>query len=147
MEFAHSQNQKIAIQLAHAGRKAGTYPPWVHAGAAVPADLGGWPEAVVAPSALPFDEEYAQPHELTKDDIQRIVTAFVAGAKRSLRAGFDVIGIHSAHGYLLSTFLSPTANKRTDEYGGSFENRIRFTLQVVDAVRAAIPPDMPLFVR
>lgn len=147
VDFAHSQNQKIGIQLAHAGRKASAYAPWIHSGAVVPAILGGWPNDVVAPSAIPFDPAHAQPHELTKEGTQRIVGAFVAAAKRSLRAGFDVIEIHNAHGYLLSEFVSPTSNKRTDEYGGSFENRIRLTLEIVDAVRAVIPPEMPLFVR
>ena len=147
VDFAHSQNQKIGIQLAHAGRKASAYAPWLHFGAVVPASLGGWPEDVVAPSAIPFDGGHAVPKELTKEGIQRIVGAYVAAARRSLRAGFDVIEIHAAHGYLLSEFLSPTANKRTDNYGGSFENRIRILIEIVDAVRAVIPPEMPLFVR
>ncbi|KAF8962602.1 hypothetical protein BDZ97DRAFT_1105695 [Flammula alnicola] len=148
VEFAHSQGQKIAIQLAHAGRKASTLVPWTLPvpPLAIP-EYGGWPDDVWAPSALPFIPAYAKPRELTVDGIKRVVTAFVDAAKRAVAAGFDVIEIHAAHGYLLSSFMSPQANKRTDEYGGSFENRIRLTLEVVDAVRAVIPEDMPLFCR
>ncbi|KAI0323480.1 FMN-linked oxidoreductase, partial [Cubamyces sp. BRFM 1775] len=97
--------------------------------------------------AIPYNENFPKPKELDKEGIQRIVTAFVAAAKRALRAGFDVIEIHNAHGYLLDSFISPATNKRADEYGGSFENRIRLTLEIVDAVRAVIPPSMPLFLR
>ncbi|CAL1699589.1 unnamed protein product [Somion occarium] len=147
VDFAHSQNQKIGIQIAHAGRKASTYAPWLHPGAAAPTAADGWPDEVVGPSAIPFNDKFPKPKELTKEGIQRIIDAFANAAKRSVRAGFDVVEIHNAHGYLLSEFLSPTANKRTDEYGGSFENRIRLTLQIVDAVRAIIPPTMPLFLR
>ncbi|GBE88889.1 NADPH dehydrogenase afvA [Sparassis crispa] len=147
VEFAHSQNQKIAMQLAHAGRKASTCAPWVHPGAVAPLYANGWADEVVAPSAIPYNDLLAKPKELTKEGIQRIVTAFVAATCRALQAGFDVIEIHSAHGYLFGEFLSPVANKRTDEYGGSFENRTRFALEVVDAVRAVIPPSMPLFLR
>ena len=147
VEFAHSQNQKIAIQLAHAGRKASTVAPWLDVGALATEDVGGWPDAVVGPSALPYNEHFPVPQELDHTGIRRIQRAFVAAAKRALRAGFDVIEIHNAHGYLLDSFVSPASNKRTDEYGGSFENRIRFTLETVDAVRAVIPPDMPLFLR
>lgn len=147
VDFAHSQNQKIAIQLAHAGRKASAVAPWLSASAVATEDVGGWPQDVVAPSAVPYDEHLAVPKELDKAGIKRLQRAFVAAAKRALRAGFDVIEIHNAHGYLLDSFISPASNKRTDEYGGSFENRVRFTLETVDAVRAVIPPDMPLFLR
>lgn len=146
VEFAHSQTQKIGIQLAHAGRKASTQAPWVGVGLALKDD-DGWPDNVWGPSALPFDKSSLIPHVLTKEGIKHVVAAFVEGAKRAVKAGFDLIEIHNAHGYLLSSFLSPTSNKRTDEYGGSFENRIRFTLEVVDAIRAVIPKDMPLFLR
>ena len=105
------------------------------------------PQDVVAPSAVPYDEHLAVPKELDKAGIKRLQRAFVAAAKRALRAGFDAIEIHNAHGYLLSSFLSPHSNRRTDEYGGSFENRIRLTREGVDAVRGVIPPTMPLFVR
>ncbi|KAI0792471.1 hypothetical protein C8Q75DRAFT_804847 [Abortiporus biennis] len=147
VDFAHSQNQKIAIQLAHAGRKASTVAPWLHSGKSASKEAGGWPDDVVGPSDIPYNDAFPKPKALTKEGIQRIVQAFVDGVKRALKAGFDVIEIHNAHGYLLSEFLSPTVNNRTDEYGGSFENRVRLTLQVVDAVRAVIPPSMPLFLR
>ncbi|EGO03987.1 hypothetical protein SERLA73DRAFT_165519 [Serpula lacrymans var. lacrymans S7.3] len=147
VEFAHSQNQKVGIQLAHAGRKATTVAPWLHPRLVATEIVGGWPNDVYGPSAVPFDDDCPTPKELTKEGIDAVVVAFVAAAKRALRAGVDVIEIHNAHGYLLSSFLSPASNKRTDEYGGSFENRIRLTLRVVDAVRAVIPEDMPLFLR
>ncbi|KAI0775531.1 hypothetical protein BD413DRAFT_602773 [Trametes elegans] len=147
VQFAHSQNQKIAIQLAHAGRKASTVAPWLDMGATATETVGGWPNDVVAPSAIPYNENFPKPKELDKEGIKRVVTAFVAAAKRALKAGFDVIEIHNAHGYLLDSFISPATNKRTDEYGGSFENRIRLTLEIVDAVRAVIPPSMPLLLR
>jgi 2,4-dienoyl-CoA reductase-like NADH-dependent reductase (Old Yellow Enzyme family) len=145
--FAHSQGQKIGIQLAHAGRKASTIAPWLSYSATATAAYGGWPEDVVAPTAERFAEGFPSPRELTKEEIQEIVKAWVEAAKRAVKAGVDVIEIHNAHGYLLHEFVSPATNKRTDEYGGSFENRIRLTLEIVDAVRAVIPPTMPLFLR
>jgi len=108
---------------------------------------GGWPEDVWAPSALQYNDAFPKPKELSREHIKDVVTAFSGAAKRALKAGFDVIEIHCAHGYLLHEFLSPASNKRTDEYGGSFENRVRLPLEIVDAVRAVIPEDMPLFVR
>ena len=147
VEFVHSQNQKIAIQLAHAGRKASTAAPWLKAKPNVPVEHGGWPDNVWGPSDIPFGALNPKPNELTLEGIQRVVSAFVDGAKRAVTAGFDVIEIHNAHGYLLHSFVSPISNKRTDQYGGSFDNRIRLTLEVVDAVRAVIPEDMPLFLR
>ncbi|KIM91352.1 hypothetical protein PILCRDRAFT_810624 [Piloderma croceum F 1598] len=145
--FAHSQNQKIGIQLAHAGRKASTIAPWLSGATTATKEVGGWPDNVWGPSTVPFGEDYPKPKEATKEYIKEVVEAFVASAKRAVQAGVDVIEIHNAHGYLLNSFLSPISNKRTDEYGGSFENRIRLTLEVVDAVRAVIPKDMPLFLR
>lgn len=100
-----------------------------------------------APSAIPFADSYPQPKELSREGIKVVVKAFVDATKRALQAGVDVIEIHNAHGYLLGEFLSPVSNRRTDEYGGNFENRIRFTLEVVDAVRAVLPPSVPLFLR
>jgi len=147
VEFVHSQNQKIAIQLAHAGRKASTAAPWLKAKPTVEAEHGGWPDNVWGPSTVPFNDSYPKPQELTLEGIQKIVSAFADGAKRAVTAGFDVIEIHNAHGYLLNAFVSPISNKRTDQYGGSFENRIRLTVEVVDAVRAVIPENMPLFLR
>ncbi|KAF8870493.1 hypothetical protein BD779DRAFT_1478851 [Infundibulicybe gibba] len=138
---------KMAIQLAHAGRKASTVAPWINGEPTASEEVGGWPDNVWGPSPIAFAEDYPKPKELTKEGIKRVVQAFVDGAKRALKAGFDVIEIHNAHGYLLHSFISPISNKRTDEYGGSFENRTRLTLEVVDAVRAVIPQDMPLFLR
>ena len=147
VEFTHSQGQKIGIQLAHAGRKASTLAPFVNLGRVADAAAGGWPDDVWGPSTVPFNEHFPKPKELTRAGIARIVQGFVEGAKRAVRAGFDVVEVHGAHGYLISSFLSPTSNNRSDEYGGSFENRIRLAVEVVDAVRAVIPPDMPLFFR
>jgi 2,4-dienoyl-CoA reductase-like NADH-dependent reductase (Old Yellow Enzyme family) len=147
VEFAHSQNQKMGIQLAHAGRKASTYAPWVAGAYLATEAANGWPDNVWGPSNVPYDSSIAIPKELAKEGIKRVVQGFVDAAKRAVKAGIDVIEIHNAHGYLLHSFLSPVSNKRTDEYGGSFENRTRLTLEVVDAVRAVIPEDMPLFLR
>jgi 2,4-dienoyl-CoA reductase-like NADH-dependent reductase (Old Yellow Enzyme family) len=146
VQFAHTQGQKMAIQLAHAGRKASNLPPW--AGAIVAEkEVGGWPDDVWGPSAIPFHETYCSVKELTQERIKQIVQSWADAARRAIKAGFDVIEIHGAHGYLLSEFLSPQSNKRTDQYGGSFENRIRLMVEVVDAVRAVIPESTPLFVR
>ena len=127
------------IQLAHAGRKAGTARPWE----------GGKPLGwrVVGPSPIPFDEGYPVPEPLDEAGMERILQAFVEGARRALRAGFQVIELHMAHGYLLSSFLSPLSNQRTDAYGGSLENRMRFPLEVAQAVREVVPRELPLFVR
>ncbi|KAI1841810.1 hypothetical protein JX265_009419 [Neoarthrinium moseri] len=146
-EFAHGQNQKIAIQLAHAGRKASCVAPWLSANAVAVKEVGGWPDEIVAPSAIPQDAVNPVPKAMTQQDIETFKRDFVESAKRAVKAGFDVIEIHSAHGYLLHSFLSPVSNKRTDNYGGSFENRTRLLLEVAEDVRAAIPNDMPLFVR
>lgn len=147
VEFAHSQGQKIAIQLAHAGRKASTVAPWLSAAATATEEVNGWPDNVYAPSAIAYSDALPNPKEMSLDDIEYVKNAFVAAAKRSLQCGFDVIEIHNAHGYLLHEFVSPASNKRTDKYGGSFENRTRLTLEIVEAVRAVIPQDMPLFLR
>lgn len=132
------------IQLAHAGRKGSTQRPW-EGGKNVPANEGGW--QVVAPSAIPFNEQSIVPSALSKQQIAEVIQAFVNAAKRALLANFKVLEIHSAHGYLLHEFLSPLSNFRTDEYGGSFENRIRLLLEVTAAVREVWPHDLPLFVR
>lgn len=147
VQFAHSQNQKIGIQIAHAGRKASTVPPWLSPGATAGRDVGGWPDDVVGPSAVPYNDEFPKPRELTLAEIDEIKADFVRAAERAVKAGFDVIELHNAHGYLLHQFLSPVSNKRADKYGGSFENRARLTLEVVEGIRATIPEDMPLFVR
>lgn len=147
VEFIHSQGGKAAIQLAHGGRKASMVAPWLSFSAIAAKEHGGWPDDVWAPSAIPYDENSAVPNVLSEEGIKDLVKAFVDAAKRALKAGVDVIEIHNAHGYLLHEFLSPYSNKRTDKYGGAFENRIRFTLEVVDALRRVIPDTMPLFLR
>jgi 2,4-dienoyl-CoA reductase-like NADH-dependent reductase (Old Yellow Enzyme family) len=143
--FLHQQGARAGVQLAHAGRKASTARPW-EGGKMVPPEQGGWDD-VVAPSAVRFADDYPAPRALDTAGIRGIVDAFQAAALRAVQANFDVIEIHAAHGYLLHEFLSPLSNRRTDEYGGSFENRIRMLLEVVDAVRTVWPQDRPLWVR
>jgi 2,4-dienoyl-CoA reductase-like NADH-dependent reductase (Old Yellow Enzyme family) len=133
------------IQIAHAGRKGSCYVPWENNGAPIPMDTGGW--LTEAPSALPFREGEPAPEALSKAGIDAVVKAFAAAAGRALAAGFQVLEIHGAHGYLINEFLSPLANRRTDEYGGAFENRIRFLLETVAAVRAVWPERFPLWLR
>lgn len=145
VRFLHSQGSYAGVQLAHAGRKASMSRPWEPEHVVKPAE-GGWTD-VMAPSAVAFSGHYPQPHALTVPQIAALVQAFAAAADRSLQAGFDVVEIHAAHGYLLHEFLSPLSNQRQDEYGGSFENRTRMLLEVVDAVRAVWPKRKPLFVR
>ncbi len=142
--FVRQQGAVEGIQLAHAGRKASTRRPW-DGGGVIPEAEGGW--QAVAPSAAPFDAGDPAPAELSKTEIRGTVDSFVAAARRALRAGFEVAEIHAAHGYLAHEFLSPLSNQRTDEYGGAFENRIRFALEVTAAVRAVWPGGLPLFVR
>lgn len=143
IEFAHQHGVKMGIQLAHAGCKASTMRAWDDHLMASEAE-GGW--QAVSSSAVAF-EGYPTPRELTVAEIAELVQAFAGAAKRAVDAGFDVIEIHAAHGYLLHQFYSPLMNHRTDEYGGNFENRTRFLLEVVRAVRKAIPDGTPLFVR
>ena len=144
VEFIHTQGARAGIQLAHAGRKGSTAAPWL-GGAPVALKDGGW--IPVAPSALAFDTGYPVPKALGVEEIGHIVDDFQGAAKRALRVGFDVVEIHAAHGYLLHEFASPLSNKRTDEYGGAFENRIRFGLRVTQAVREVWPENQPVFVR
>ncbi len=143
--FVKAQGAHVGTQLAHAGRKASTAEPW-NGGIAVEVKDGGW-RPVYAPSAIPFNGKYVLPTALDKPGIQRIVQAFADAAERALAAGFEVIEIHSAHGYLLHEFLSPLANQRTDEYGGSFENRTRAVREVTEAIRKVWPEHLPLFLR
>ncbi len=143
VDAVHRHEVPIGIQLAHAGRKASTGAPWLNRGT-VPGDEGGWP--TVAPSAVPFGS-YAVPRALTVPEIQQIRRDFVAAARRAADAGFDVVELHAAHGYLLHQFLSPLANQRTDEYGGDFAGRTRLALEIAADVRAVWPQDRPLFVR
>ncbi|KAL8736798.1 MAG: hypothetical protein Q9166_000164 [cf. Caloplaca sp. 2 TL-2023] len=146
VDFAHSQSQKVAIQLAHAGRKASAVAPWLSRSAVAPKSIGGWPDNVLAPSDVPY-EGLADPRAMTKDDIAHFKSSWVAAVQRAVKIGFDVIEIHNAHGYLLHSFLSPVSNNRIDEYGGIFENRIRLTLEIVELTRQNVPEDMPLFLR
>ncbi len=139
-QFLLGQGTVPGIQLAHAGRKASTPRPW-EPGGFVPESQGGWKP--VAPSAIPFSDTYAKPAALDAAGIQKVIKDFTAAAARALQAGFKVIEIHSAHGYLLHEFLSPLANQRTDSYGGSFENRTRLLREVVTAVRRVWPVGYP----
>jgi 2,4-dienoyl-CoA reductase-like NADH-dependent reductase (Old Yellow Enzyme family) len=143
VEFLRAQGATAGIQLAHAGRKASTRAPFDGRGS-VPAEEGGW--ETLAPSAIAFPG-YDTPREMTLDEIDRVVEDFARAARRALDAGFEVLEIHAAHGYLLHQFLSPLSNQRTDEYGGSFDNRVRLLLRVVEAVRAAVPDTTPVLVR
>jgi 2,4-dienoyl-CoA reductase-like NADH-dependent reductase (Old Yellow Enzyme family) len=143
--FMESQGSWAGIQLAHAGRKASTALPW-KGGACLDAAQGGW-RPVVGPSPLPFDEGYPVPEPLTLDGIREITAAFGRAAARALEAGFKVIEIHGAHGYLINEFLSPDSNQRQDAYGGSFENRIRLLREVAAAIRKVWPERLPLFTR
>ena len=135
----------FAVQLAHAGRKASTDKPWQGKGQLAPEDAQGW--QTVSASDIAFNEQDVKPHALTRDEIQQIIVDFAEAAKRAVDAGFDLIEIHAAHGYLLHQFMSPLSNSRTDEYGGSFENRIRFVLEVLSAMKAAVPHGFPIGVR
>ncbi|MBG8555234.1 NADH:flavin oxidoreductase/NADH oxidase [Hymenobacter guriensis] len=143
-DFIKAQGAVAGIQLAHAGRKASHASPW-QGGAVVPEANGGW--TTVAPSAVPFTTDEPAPQALSLAEIQRLVDDFRAAAQRALLAGYQVIELHAAHGYLLHEFLSPLSNQRTDAYGGSFENRIRLLLEVVAATRAVWPEELPLLVR
>ena len=142
--FLHSQGARAGIQLAHAGRKASMSVPFGGERLLQPHE-GGW--QTVAPSAVPFSSTYSVPQALDQAGIDAIIDAFRQAAHRAMKAGFEIVEIHAAHGYLLHQFLSPLANKRTDAYGGIFQNRARLVLQVVDAVRAEWPSHLPLFVR
>lgn len=142
VKFVRAQGSEIGIQLAHAGRKGSTTEPWNGSGLV---KKGGWP--VVGPSAIAFRENYGIPVELTAEGIRHIVEEFRMAAHRAMLAGFKVVEIHAAHGYLVHQFLSPLSNLREDNYGGSFDNRVRLLLEITDAVRAAWPAGYPLFVR
>ncbi|KAJ5981063.1 hypothetical protein N7481_008361 [Penicillium waksmanii] len=157
-DFIHSQGAKVGIQLAHAGRKASTVAPWLSSEgkrSSIKADesVGGWPSNVVGPSGgeehiwAPGDVKYWPPRELSTAEVEEVVRAFGRSAKLAVQAGVDLIEIHAAHGYLIHEFLSPVTNRRTDKYGGSFENRIRLVQEVAAAIRAAVPAGTPLFLR
>lgn len=145
-DFLRSQGAVPGIQISHAGRKASTERTWVDRGAPVPPGAPyGW--TPVAPSAVPFRAGSTTPEELTAEDIGVLVRRFAEAAERARAAGFDVVEIHGAHGYLIHQFLSPFTNRRTDSYGGCFANRVRLALEVADAVRAVWPQDLPVFFR
>jgi 2,4-dienoyl-CoA reductase-like NADH-dependent reductase (Old Yellow Enzyme family) len=141
--FVRDQGAVPGIQISHAGRKASTQPPWEGNGYVEP-DAGGW--ETVGPSPVAFGD-WPAPRELSADQIRELAGAFADAARRALQAGFEVVEIHAAHGYLLHQFLSPLSNHRTDEYGGDADGRSRFLIQVTDAVRAVWPAERPLFVR
>ncbi len=142
--FIREHGAVAGIQLAHAGRKGSTRVPW-EGGGAIPVTEGGW--QTVAPRPIPYREGDPIPEPLSESGIQSVIVAFAAAARRALEAGFQVIELHAAHGYLLHEFLSPLSNLRDDRYGGSLENRMRLVCEVVQAVRAVLPDDFPLFVR
>lgn len=147
VDFAHSQGQNIMIQLGHAGRKASTVAPWLAASEPAIEKNGGWPTKLQAPSAIAYDSHYPVPNAMTLQEIAELKANFGAAARRAMKAGFDAIEIHAAHGYLLHEFYSPVSNRRTDEYGGSFENRTRLLLEVAETVRKELPDDKALCVR
>jgi 2,4-dienoyl-CoA reductase-like NADH-dependent reductase (Old Yellow Enzyme family) len=143
-DFIHAQGSVAGIQLAHAGRKASKPAPW-ETDRLIPPSEGGW--KTVAPSPIAFAPTYDTPEELTKEGINKVIADFKAVTVRALAAGFKVIEIHGAHGYLINQFMSPLSNQRTDEYGGPFENRIRLLQQVITAIRMVWPEDHPLLLR
>jgi 2,4-dienoyl-CoA reductase-like NADH-dependent reductase (Old Yellow Enzyme family) len=143
--FVRAQGAIWGAQLAHAGRKASTARPWEGGGPLDPG-AGGW-TPIVAPSALPFGEGYQTPAALDEAGIERVVNGFRDAARRALDAGMQIVEVHAAHGYLLHQFMSPLSNTRTDKYGGSFENRVRFAREVVAAIRSVWPGELPLSVR
>lgn len=136
VDFVHEQGSAIGVQLAHAGRKASTDKPWFSRSQFPPIHPNGW--QTVAPSPIPFNESDVPPVELSISEIKQLVEAFKEAAKRAVEAGYDIIEIHAAHGYLIHQFLSPLANQRTDAYGGSFENRIRFLIEIIEAINSVL---------
>lgn len=158
VDFIHSQGGTAGIQLAHAGRKASTVAPWLSApfrmrNMKADASVGGWPRDVVGPSGgdehvwAPGGVAFWPPRALSTDEVEEVVRAFARSAALAVQAGVDVIEIHAAHGYLINQFLSPVTNRRTDRYGGSFENRVRILREIAQAIRQVIPAGMPLFLR
>jgi len=143
--FVKSMGAAPGIQIAHAGRKASCFVPWEKNGAPIPMEQGGW--LTMAPTAVAFRDGDPAPAALDKEGIDTVVRAFAAAAQRALTAGFEVLEIHGAHGYLVNEFLSPLSNHRTDPYGGPFENRIRFLMEIVEGVRKVWPERLPLWVR
>lgn len=143
-EFSREQGAAIGIQIGHAGRKASMEKPW-EGGKRLSLAEGGW--KTWAPSAIPFAPDHEPPHEMTIGDIRKLTDDFVASAQRAVRAGFQIIELHGAHGYLLHEFMSPLSNRRTDDYGGTEENRFRLLIEIARAVKAAVPADIILGAR
>jgi 2,4-dienoyl-CoA reductase-like NADH-dependent reductase (Old Yellow Enzyme family) len=144
VQFIESQHAIAGIQLAHAGRKASVTRPW-EGNKKIPVDQGGW--QALAPSAVAYSDHYATPAELSLAEIKNIIKSFADAANRATQAGFKVIELHAAHGYLIHEFLSPLSNHRTDTYGGSFDHRIQFLLEILDAVKKVWPKELPIFIR
>ncbi|KAJ6520018.1 putative NADH:flavin oxidoreductase 2 [Mycena sanguinolenta] len=149
VEFCHAQGTKIGIQLTHAGRKASTYAPWIRREGSswvATEEENGWPGNVYGPSAIPWSDTYPNPKAMTEEDMQYVEDAFAAAVKRCREIGYDFIEVHAAHGYLLNSFVSPLSNNRTDQYGGSLENRLRFPNRILQRIRSEWQ-DKPLSVR
>jgi anthraniloyl-CoA monooxygenase len=146
VDFTHANSKaKICLQIGHAGPKGSTRKPWESDISDDPLTVGGW--GIIGPSAQPFSSHSRAPRAMTSDDMERVIEQHVAAVQRAARAGFDMVELHAAHGYLLSAFITPLLNKREDEYGGCLENRLRFPLAVFSAMRAAWPEDKPMSVR
>ncbi|KAK1993110.1 NADH:flavin oxidoreductase/NADH oxidase [Colletotrichum falcatum] len=147
IDFVHSQGGHIGIQMGHAGRKASTVAPWVDRKAVAGKTGRGWPGQVYGPSAVAYSADTYVPKEMTLEDIETLKAKWVDAVKRAVKVGYDTIEIHAAHGYLINNFLSPTSNRRTDKYGGSFENRTRLLVELAELTRANVPDDYPVLVR
>jgi len=147
VDFMHYYGAVVAVQLGHAGRKASDSNPLLFKSGMASVEEHGWPDKIVGPSPIALNEKFTTPIELSKEQIKKLVEDFGEAARRADEAGIDVVEIHAAHGYLIHQFLSPVTNHRTDEYGGSFENRIRFCLEVIESVKSKWPKEKPIFVR
>jgi len=147
VDFMHYNGAVVGIQLGHAGRKASDSNPLLFKSGMASVEEHGWPDKIVGPSPIALNEKFTTPIELSKEQIKKLVEDFGEAARRADEAGIDVVEIHAAHGYLIHQFLSPVTNHRTDEYGGSFENRIRFCLEVIESVKSKWPKEKPIFVR
>lgn len=144
VDFVHSQSKLAAIQLQHAGRKASICPPWLGL-RTVPEQFGGFPDGVLAPTPEAWNDNYATPKEMTEEQIWEVIEAFGAAAKRAVQAGCRIVAVHGAHGYLIHSFASQASNKRKDKWGGSFDNRIRFAVEIIRAIRRSVPAETLLF--
>ncbi|KAK1722967.1 NADH:flavin oxidoreductase/NADH oxidase [Colletotrichum acutatum] len=147
IDFVHSQGGHIGAQIGHAGRKASTVAPWIDRKAVAGEKGRGWPKDIYGPSAVAYSDDTYVPKEMTLKDIETLKAKWVDAVKRAVKVGYDTIEIHATHGYLINNFLSPTSNKRTDQYGGSFENRSRLLVELTELTRANVPDDYPVLVR